>query len=159
MKIALIRKEYMDSHGGAERYAVSLAKGLATLGHSVYVFAGKWDEEQHPNIILNRVPFIKFPSPLKNLTFQRNVRRLLVNNDFDIVNGLSQVFPQDVYRMGDGLHIHWLRIQTPNPGKRILKYLNPRHQVILLIEREIFKKGNYWRIISTSRLCTNQLIH
>jgi UDP-glucose:(heptosyl)LPS alpha-1,3-glucosyltransferase len=159
MKIALIRKEFMDWYGGAERYAVSLARGLAVLGHSVHVFAGKCDNKQQPDITIHKVPFIPTPSSLKNLSFQRNVRKLLAGHDFDIVNGLSQVFPQDVYRLGDGLHVHWLRIQTPNPGKRLLKYLSPRHQVILSIERQIFKNGNYRRIIANSLMCKNQLIH
>ena len=38
MKIALVRKEFNELHGGAERYAVNLAKGLAGLGHDVHVF-------------------------------------------------------------------------------------------------------------------------
>ncbi|MCP4713660.1 MAG: glycosyltransferase family 4 protein, partial [Deltaproteobacteria bacterium] len=33
MKIALIRKDYIASRGGAEQYAVNLARGLADRGH------------------------------------------------------------------------------------------------------------------------------
>ncbi len=158
MKIALIRKDFIDAQGGAERYAVSLARGLAGLGHKVHVFAGKFDRQQHPDITIHKVPFIKSPSALKNLSFQRNVRRLLQNHDFDIVQGLSQVFPQDVYRMGDGLHLHWLQIQTPVPWKRVFKLLSPRHRVILAIEKHIFKQDNYRHIIANSIMCKNQLL-
>ncbi len=159
MKIALIRKEYVDEHGGAERYAVSLARGLAGLGHSVHVFAGMFQPEQHAGISLHHVPFISSPSPLKNLSFQNNAQKIIAHQSFDIINGLSQVFPQDVYRVGDGLHVHWLRLQAPRPWQRIMYYLNPRHQVILMIERRIFAQGNYRRLIVNSVMCKNQLMY
>ena len=64
MKIALIRKEFLDSQGGAERYALGLAQGLAAFGHNIHVFAGKFDKPPNPNITIHRVPFIKSPSAL-----------------------------------------------------------------------------------------------
>lgn len=157
MRVALIRKEYVDWHGGAERYAVSLAQGLAARGHSVCVFAGTCQAELQPGITWQRVAFMQRPSALKNLSFQRSVRRLLDGSRFDIVNGLSQVFPQDIYRAGDGLHRHWLAVQAPHPVIRMLMRLSPRHQVILRIEREIFRQGNYRRIIANSLLCKDQV--
>ncbi len=158
MKIALVRKEYLDTHGGAERYAVGLARGLATRGHEVHVLAGTYQPETTPGITLHRIPFSRRPSALKNISFQRNVFRFQQEHRFDIVNGLSQIFPQDVYRLGDGLHLHWLRVQTPNPRKRFFKYFSPRHMVILQIERRIFKDGNLRRVIANSQMCKNQLM-
>ncbi|MBN2107459.1 MAG: glycosyltransferase family 4 protein, partial [Deltaproteobacteria bacterium] len=159
MKIALIRKEYDSSRGGAERYAVNLARGLAHTGHDVHIFAGAWENEDSSGITMHRVPFMRRPSPLKNLSFQRNSRRLVAGQTFDIVQGLSQVFPSDVYRMAEPLHAHWLRLHYMNPVKRWLKYLSPRHLTILGIESAIFKPGNYRRIIAISKLCRQQLIH
>ncbi|MEI6127473.1 MAG: glycosyltransferase family 4 protein [Pseudomonadota bacterium] len=159
MKVALIRKEYVALRGGAERYAVNLARGLAERGHDVHIFAGIWEDTQNKNITFHRVPYNKSPSPLKNFSFQRNARKLVASGEFDIVNGLSQVFPQDVYRVGEPLHIHWLRAYVPNPRKRLAKYLSPRHQMLLSIERNIFKKCNYRRIIVNSQLCRNQIIN
>lgn len=159
MKIALIRKEYTESRGGAERYAVCLGSGLERLGHEVHVFTGLWDTECDSNITFHKVPFIRNPSPLKNLSFQRNARNLLKKDNFDIIHGLSQVYPQDIYRVGDGLHRHWMQIQIPDNFKGIFKYLNPRHQVILAIEKQIFKNGHYHRIIANSSLCKQQIQH
>jgi len=158
MKIALIRKEYNELRGGAERYSVNLARGLAAAGHDVHVFAGSWEPEGRPGITLHRVPYIKRPSPLKNISFQRNSRWLVAEQPFDIVNGLSQVYPGDVYRMAEPLHIHWLRLTARNHFKRWLKYTSPRHRVILALERCIFASGNYRRIIAISRLCRQQLL-
>ena len=108
---------------------------------------------------MHRVPFIKRPSPLKNLSFQRNSRKLVAGQSFDIVQGLSQVFPGDVYRVGEPLHIHWLGMNLANPLKRFLKYLSPRHMAILAIERTIFRTGSYRRIIANSRMSKNQVMY
>ncbi len=156
MKIALVRKEFLDVHGGAERYAVALAGGLADAGHEVHVFAGRFRKTDDNTITLHRVPFIARPSALKNLSFHRNARLLLGRRSFDIVNGLSQVYPQDVYRMGDGLHCHWLAVQGGGAAARLSRRVSPRHQTILMIERRIFSPGNYRRIIANSSLCKEQ---
>jgi len=97
-------------------------------------------------------------SPLKNLLFAFNTRRLLKKEKFDIVNGFSQIYPQDIYRMGDGLHLHFLSTQSPYPLLRILKYLNPRHLSILFIEKQIFRPHNYHHIIANSEMCKRQAI-
>lgn len=159
MKIALIRKEYDHLRGGAERYAVNLARGLAGRGHEVHVFAGSWEHEDRSGITMHRVPFIKRPSPLKNLSFQRNSRKLVAGQSFDIVQGLSQVFPGDVYRVGEPLHIHWLNLSVSSPVKRFFKYFSPRHRVLLSIERTIFQPENYRRIIVNSRMSGSQVRH
>ena len=159
MKIALIRKEYDQLRGGAERYAVNLARGLADAGHEVHVFAGLGEHEDRSGITMHRVPFIKRPSPLKNFSFQRNSRRLVAAQSFDIVQGLSQVFPGDVYRVGEPLHIHWLYLSVSSPVKRFLKYFSPRHRVLLSIERNIFLPGSYRRIMVNSRMSGAQVRH
>lgn len=157
MKIALVRKEFDIARGGAERYSVNLARGLAGAGHDVHVFAGSWKHADHPGITLHQVPFVRRPSPLKNLSFQRSARRRVAAGRFDIVQGLSQVYPTDVYRMAEPLHIHWLRLTRPSQLARGLKTLSPRHMALLTLERGIFSPGNYRRVIAISRLCRQQL--
>lgn len=41
MKIALVRKRYID-HGGGERYVALLARQLCDLGHEVHIYANEW---------------------------------------------------------------------------------------------------------------------
>ncbi len=158
LNIALVRKDFSCSSGGAEGYAISLAEGLAKKDNIVHVFASNINLRNYSKkIVIHKVSLIKTPSPLKNLSFQRNTRSLLSGSKFDIVNGLSQVYPQDIYRAGDGLHIHWLKTESPNPRKRFFKFFNPRHLVILFIERNIFKPHNYLKIIANSNLCKRQI--
>jgi len=159
MKIALVRKEFNELHGGAERYAVNLAKGMAELGHDVHVFCGKNNMKKKNNITVHKVSYLKTPSPVKNLSFSKNSAKLIAKENFDIVNGLAQIFPQDIYRVGDPLHINWLRTFSSNPVKKVMKYLNPRDLALLYIEKNIFKQGNYKRIITNSHMSKAQVVH
>ena len=159
MKIALIRKEYTLSWGGAEIYVVNLSRQLLKMGHDVHIFANTFDRPPDPGMTFHQVPVLAFVSPLKNLTFALNTKRLLKKENFDIINGFSQVYHQDIYRMGDGLHLHFLKTQSPNTLLRCLKYLNPRHLFILLIEKQIFKPQHASHIIANSMMCKRQAIH
>ncbi|MFH0814033.1 MAG: glycosyltransferase family 4 protein [Pseudomonadota bacterium] len=158
MKIALIRKDYFHSRGGGERYVVNLSEALANLGHEVHVLSHTWEEPALSGITVHKVPTITISSSLKNLSFAYNCRKLLAKENFDIIHSLSQTFPQDVYRMGDGIHRHWLRIQTPNPMFRFLKRLTIRQQVILWLEKRTFHSSNYRMIICNSQLCKRHAI-
>jgi len=50
LKIAVVRPYFTRSKGGAERYAVELVRGLAALGHSVHVFAYRWDRPEETGV-------------------------------------------------------------------------------------------------------------
>lgn len=152
MKIALIRKDFLLSRGGGERYAVNLAETLAGLGHEVHVFASYWDEGAGKGLFFHRVPVCRVSSALKNLSFASHCRKALDPAQFDIVHSLSQTYPQDVYRMGDGIHRHWLKRQTPQPLLRVFKRLTLRQAVILWLEAKTFQPRNYRMIICNSRL-------
>jgi UDP-glucose:(heptosyl)LPS alpha-1,3-glucosyltransferase len=158
MKVALIRKEYTLRWGGAESYVVNLARMLAARNHEVHVFANAWDLPADPGITFHKVPMLSGYSPLKNLSFAMNARRRLAREQFDIVNGFSQVFPQDVYRAGDGLHSVNLEAQSSALFSSILNRLNPRHRSILSIEQQIFKPDHFTHIIANSKLCKQQII-
>jgi UDP-glucose:(heptosyl)LPS alpha-1,3-glucosyltransferase len=156
MKVALVRKEFTRSWGGAESYAVSLATELVARGHEVHVFANTWDTPADTPITFHRIPMIDFYSPFKNLSFAFNTKRALAGERFDIVNSLSQMYPQDIYRMGDGLHRHLFTVQFPHPLTKFFQHLNPRHRAILFVENRIFKSTNYSHIVANSKLCKQQ---
>jgi len=158
VKIALIRKDFFQSRGGGERYAVNLGKGLAKLGHDVHVFAHMWEKNFYSGITFHKVPTFTFFSSLKNLSFAYNCRKMLENEHFDIIHSLSQTYFQDIYRMGDGVHRHWLRVQTPHPVYRFLKKLPLRQQAILHLENQTFHPSNYRLIICNSHLCEKHAV-
>ena len=151
MKIALIRQDVSVKVGGAERYAVNLARALVGFGHEVHVFAHAY--EMMEGVHFHFVPISSRVSAIKNWSFAKNVRAVLRDLQFDIINGLSQVYPQDVYRLGDGIHRHWLKVRAGTFISRLWSKISLRHRMILYIEKKIFTPGNYRRIITNSNLC------
>ncbi len=122
MKIALVRKRYID-HGGAERYVAILARRLCDLGHEVHVYASEWkidnrckmqdarckirgqkdlESKNRGKIILHKVPIIKGLSFLEALSFAINSKRLLKKEQFDIIHSCERILYYDVYRAGEG---------------------------------------------------------
>jgi UDP-glucose:(heptosyl)LPS alpha-1,3-glucosyltransferase len=156
VKIALVRKDFSPKGGGGERYSVDLARALRDSGHEVHIFAHRY--EPMKGISLHTVAVPLKPFGLQNWLFAKNVRRALSGNEFDIVNGISQIYPQDIYRLGDGIHKHWLDVHPGNTFTRLYNTISPRHRLILNIESKIFTPGNYKRIVAISNLCKQHAI-
>jgi UDP-glucose:(heptosyl)LPS alpha-1,3-glucosyltransferase len=158
MKIALIQKNFSSHKGGAEQYAVNLAGALMRQGHEVTVFANQWDRSSAEGLKFEYVPMIKSPSFLQTFSFVRNTQKALSKGRYDIVHSLARVFPQDVYRMSDGIYRYWLMVKEQNRLKRLMHFFSLRHLAILWIEKQIFAKGNFRRIIANSQLCKGHAI-
>ena len=135
---------------------MDLARALRDFSHEVHVFASRY--ESLNGVACHSVAVPLKPFGLQSMVFARNARLALSRNEFDIVNGLSQVYPQDVYRMGDGIHKHWLTVHSGNTFTRLYNTISPRHRLILNIERKIFAPGNYKRIVAISNLCKQHAI-
>ena len=157
MKIALVRKDFSPKGGGGEKYSVDLARNLRDFGHEVHVFAHRYEFLE--GLSFHAVPVPLKPFGLQNWMFAKNVRLALSRNEFDIVNGLSQIYPQDIYRLGDGIHKHWLIVRRPTIFSRFYDKVSPRHRLLLHLEKKIFSPGNYRRIITNSELCKQHAIY
>ena len=155
MKIAIVVKEHVARKGGLERYAVTLSKGLSTRGHEVHIYANRWDAD--PSLIFHYVPYIRFLSLLKVLTFPANARKHLKKDSFDLVYSLTPLYPVDIYRVGEGIHADVLKARFPSPLRRFLKLLNPKHRAILKIEKNLFKAENFRAVITNSKLVKERL--
>jgi UDP-glucose:(heptosyl)LPS alpha-1,3-glucosyltransferase len=157
VKIALVRKDFSPKGGGGERYSVDLARALRDSGHEVHVFAHRYEPLKGLSFHSVAVPLKPFG--LQNWIFAKNVRRALSRNEFDIVNGISQIYPQDIYRLGDGIHKHWLTVRRPRIFSHVYDKVSPRHRLLLHLEKKIFSPGNYRRIIANSELCKQHAIN
>lgn len=153
MKVALIGQVFSPTHGGLERFSYNLASTLSAEGHEVHVYALR--TESLPEAVqVHRVPVARRPRFLGLLDFHWKVRRALAEVDFDITYGLVRCFPLHVYRMGDGIQRHWLRLRYPSRLWRWLNCLvNPVHLVNLYLEKRIFAPRNCRRIVTNSQLC------
>ncbi|MEM7828152.1 MAG: glycosyltransferase family 4 protein [Candidatus Aenigmatarchaeota archaeon] len=158
MRIAIAIKEFTLRKGGAERYAVNIARQFARMGIDVHIFSSYCDNIEDKNITYHRVPIIRKPSILKIISFPLLCRSIIAQNNYDLTYALTPVFPVDVYRIGEGLHIDVLRYRYGSGRIKISKLLSPRHLAILSIERRLFKKGNYKRIVCNSRMLMERTI-
>ena len=156
MKIAIIRKKY-TFHGGAEGFSNSLVENLADAGHEVHIFAITWNADtQNNNIHFHKVPSLTFISFLRDFTFAVFSFFLLYKQKkhFDIIQSHDKTLCQDIYRAGDGCHIEWLKQRWRRIGfaGKVSILLNPYHWLILALERLIFKRHKFKKIIAISEM-------
>lgn len=158
MKIALVTKQVSYSLGGAEMVSVNLSKKLSGSGHNVHIFTS-YSETEIEGTHIHRIKTIKWLSPLRLISFQKKIKNILKSENFDLVYSLCQVYPVDIYRVGDGIHQHWMKVQYPNIILRWTKYLTSLvHPVMVSLENRIFAEGNCRFFITNSGLIKSQVI-
>jgi UDP-glucose:(heptosyl)LPS alpha-1,3-glucosyltransferase len=165
MKIALVRKFYTP-YGGAERYLAQLVERLCRQGHEVHLFASRWIpypqniQERKSNLIFHRVPMIPSPSFIEALSFAFFSKRLLQQDDFEVIHSFERTLYQDIYRAGDGCHREWLRQRRViDPWiKRATYRLNPLHRSLLFLEKRLFQDPRLKRIIANSHKGKEEII-
>lgn len=153
MKIAIIRQKYV-SYGGAEGFSTEHVLQLAQAGHEVHIFANRWTSPEIPNIYFHKVPVIRLNSYLRYLSFAWMAEKLVRREKFDIIQSHERTWHQDIYRAGDGCHKEWLeqRGKYISPVKRWWLGISPFHQLVLKIEKSIFTRGRYKKIIAISEM-------
>ncbi|MDY0268750.1 glycosyltransferase family 4 protein [Trichloromonas sp.] len=153
MKIALVSHSFSLSHGGLERFSVNLATALHAEGHEVHAFAQRF-ADLPAGVTEHRLEVPRKPSFRRIFGFHRSAVRAVQGHSFDVVYGLARFAPLDVYRMGDGVQKHWMRIRYPFSPWRWLNYLiNPTHLCNLYLERRILSGRDCRRIVTNSHLC------
>lgn len=132
---------------------MNLAAALVREGHEVHAFVHQ-AEDLPDQVTLHQVSMVKKPAFRRVLSFASQVRRILASESFDIIYGLTQIYPQDLHRMGGGIHRHWMRVRYPFTPWRWLNYLfNPAHLANIFLESRIYRPANYHRIVTNSQLC------
>ncbi len=158
VKIAIVRPFFTLSKGGGERYAVQLAKALSARRFDVHIFAHEWDRPEDPRIVYHRIEMVRKLGWLRLLTFQRNLVRCLVPDDFDAILGLAPFLPQTVSRLGDGLSCVWVRIAWPVKFWRWLMCIMRTVMLVnLWFERQIMT-GKATHFIANSELVKTQAV-
>ena len=155
MKIAIIRRECGNSWGGAERYCAQIVKTLSELGHEVTLIARK-QESSCAEVNFIPIKYKAWGSILKNYLFFVKVRRLLLQTGFDVVYGLSRVYPVDVFRITDPLHAAWIQERYQNEFVRRLTALSIRHRLLLALEQKLMADPQV-KIIAISKLVVSQI--
>lgn len=152
MHIAIVRRHCTLKKGGAERYCVNLFRGLQKLGHRVTIVGEGIDDELKEEVDFLPVPVLKLNSWTKNRSFFFNTGRVLKQQRFDIVHGLSRVDGLDTFRLTERLQIHWVNMYYRNPVSRWMQLLNPRHRLVFDLEQRIFGPAGVRKVIVQSKL-------
>ncbi len=159
MKIAIIRQKFV-LYGGAERFADGYIHQLANSGHEVHIFSNSWTPSHHNNIHHHFVNTLNLNAFLRTLSFAREVALKIREQHFDIVQSHEKTWLQDVYRAGDGCHKKWLKQRGKQIStiKKLFLFLNPFHQLILKLEKNIFESGQCKKIIAISQMVKEDIL-
>jgi len=159
MKIAILRERY-ECFGGAEVYSQGLIEHLARAGHSVHIYAIRWEVPPVEGVYFHRVPAVRFDPFLRDMTFALSSYFILKKEKFDIIQTHGKTLYQDIYWAVDGCHIEWLRQRwkRTNLKGKIHIVLTPYNWLILLLERIIFKKHRFRKVIAISELVKRNII-
>ncbi|MGC8808752.1 MAG: glycosyltransferase family 4 protein [bacterium] len=162
MKIALIRKNY-TAYGGAERYLSRLIEELCRQGHEVHILAQKWEKPVHlsPQFYFRQIKVFSTLSFLDSLTFARATFQVLQQEEFDVIHSFERTFFQDLYRAGDGCHREWLKQRKKIAPwfKRPTYSVNPKHLVILYLEKRLLNSPYLKYVIANSQRGKKEIIH
>ena len=158
MKIAIIRQKFV-LYGGAEQFADGYIHQLAESGHEVHIFANQWIPSHHKNIHHHFVATLNLNAFFRTLSFSRNVAKKISEQHFDIIQSHEKTWLQDIYRAGDGCHIKWLKQRSNSFSllKNLFLYLNPFHQLILKLEKNIFEAGKC-KIVAISEMVKEDIL-
>jgi UDP-glucose:(heptosyl)LPS alpha-1,3-glucosyltransferase len=128
LKIALVILHADASRGGAERYTVDLAAGLASRGHEVSVLASSFvaglDDVER---VMIRARGVTRAARYRH--FLKNLDRQIAQSRYDIVHAMLPVHRCDLYHPHAGIAAEAL--------DRPSIHFNPRRRVMARVEREL----------------------
>lgn len=160
MDLALCYESVFPSRGGAETYIADLARRLARDGHSVHLYACRWDAAALPAAThYHRLEVPGGPRFLRPWRFAAACEQALANAGHDVSLGFDKTWGQDVLIPLGGLHAasayHNL-LKYPHAWQRWLaaagKCLDPAAWSFRRLERKQYLGPNRPLVVTNSRL-------
>ncbi|HVR34388.1 MAG TPA: glycosyltransferase family 4 protein [Methylomirabilota bacterium] len=161
VRIGIIKNNFLPSGGGSERYTTQLIGHLRDRGHSLRVFASRWNASAHSSgVTLQPIRVPPGPPFLRLLAFARNCRAAVLEGDCDLVFSIERTIHQDIVRAGGGCHREWLvqRGRYCSWPRRLTFSLNPFHRTTLWLERRTFSPGCTRRVIANSHRGKSEIV-
>jgi UDP-glucose:(heptosyl)LPS alpha-1,3-glucosyltransferase len=160
MDIALCYESVLPSRGGCEHYISDLARRLARDGHSVHLYACRWDATALPlSTHYHRLPAPRGPRFLRPWRFARACEEALLAHHHDVTMGFDKTWGQDVLYPQGGLHAasatQNLLKHPPGLGRtlaRMLKAIDPASRSFKALERKQYLEGKRPIILVNSRM-------
>lgn len=143
LNVAIIRRK-STPYGGGERVITRIIDGLkrSETAIQINILAEFWENTTHeinPEFHIIKVPITERRKFKKIQSFTDNVKKLLNQHSFDIVQSHERMTGVDICRLGDGLHISWInQLKKTLPWyRRLFLGIDPTHRAILRLEREM----------------------
>jgi UDP-glucose:(heptosyl)LPS alpha-1,3-glucosyltransferase len=153
------------TRGGAESYAVELARRLVALGWEVHLYGHSWDEDP-PGAIFHVIQELPrwVPPSVRILHFAFRHKALVVSEDFDVVLGFGNTLVMNVYQSHGGVHylsnLRKLKAVS-SPVFRFLKsvalFLTPKYHVRAWIESAPFRMDKPPIIVAIADMVRNDM--
>lgn len=142
MRIAFVIPQLEPSAGGVERYAWTLAHGLAARGVAVTAFTATPPEDVLPpaGVDIAQVAVPPGSRRSRDARFDRAVRAQLGDlAGWDVVQGFGQTTVHTLYRAGGGSHASYLRAMAREwpVWRRWLETARPKHRERIRTQRRI----------------------
>ena len=153
-RIAFLRRRFSPT-GGAERYLLRLASGLATQGHQLTLYCEDWSPRENP---FQKVVKIESKDPI---SYAAKIGTMPLRDRHDLVFSLERVPKCDIYRAGDGVHADWLAYrQAFHPVRgRLRTILRAKNRDLCRLEAQVFGAGGAKRLICNSRFVAEQIMN
>lgn len=152
-RIAFLRRRFSPT-GGAERYLLRLASGLASRGHTLVLYCEDWSPRENP---FQAVRKIESNDPV---SFAKKVMEQPLRDRHDIIFSLERVPGCDIYRAGDGVHADWLahrQMFHPLLGP-IRSALRSKNRKLCELEARVFHSDGVRQVICNSHFVAQQII-
>jgi UDP-glucose:(heptosyl)LPS alpha-1,3-glucosyltransferase len=105
MDIALCYESVLPNRGGAETYIGDLSRRLAKDGHTVHLYACRWDAAALPeSMVYHQLEVPHGPRFLRPWRFGQAVEKALEGSKHDVSVGFDKTWGQDVLYPQGGLH-------------------------------------------------------
>jgi UDP-glucose:(heptosyl)LPS alpha-1,3-glucosyltransferase len=161
MKIILAIDHFNARKGGAEQSLCRILAALRERGHHVGICAMTWQRPEGADWAYHHVSTPPWPRWWRYWSFARRVDNLLRALAPDVVLGVRHVARADVFLARGGLHCETLdanrRVRPSRPWSRF-RYLQPKHQVMLALERRLFLSPAAPRVVSPSDMVRRQCL-
>jgi UDP-glucose:(heptosyl)LPS alpha-1,3-glucosyltransferase len=124
MEIALCYESVLPNRGGAETYIGDLSRRLAKDGHTVHLYACRWDAAALPaGIVYHPLEVPSGPRFLRPWRFGRAVEAALAGSKHDVSVGFDKTWGQDVLYPQGGLHAASAAHNRRKSGNAVLRGL------------------------------------
>ncbi|WP_434777621.1 glycosyltransferase family 4 protein [Neisseria sp. Ec49-e6-T10] len=156
-KIVLIRQKY-SAMGGAERFVSRALQALhAHKDLDIHLITRKW--EPLAGITAHIINPFYLGNVWRDFSFAYQCRQFWQKNHFDLIQSHERIAGAHVYRAGDGVHAHWLKLRRASRGIKgaIAQFFNPYHHYVKYAEKAMFTHPELKKVICNSHMIKKEI--